>query len=772
MKRHFQKCSIRRGTPGDTDHLEGARLHTNKNRLSANVSDQSYLNGMPQNSGFDPSSMGNHLVGAMPGYTMAEPPVYPDAMAPISARTSRASSIMQPATSVAENRRSLSSLEHLTASRPPSFDGGAEFGATTLSGSLSHGIPAYAMPPMQSHQYGGYAVSSAELSAGHQIRADNATDNLFPRPNPAALNGQQHGMGWNEAYQSSAAEDFGNGMASAGNGVDNAYLYSNSSNFDSSQMFDRWDLGNPLAHKAEQLVKFCYPNGTADAPEEQSHEAKLRSVLTVDNIRLFIQLFSHFQGHWPMIHIPTFNPTKAYDGLLLCICTIGAIYSDKLQLLEVRWLMELVQNSLHREIGINQSGRLGAKDIEEIQALVLLQVMFVWHGNHGQRQESRLSFWKLADVARNNRLLRPLPPGDFNYSVLHNGRQPPSQADISAWKWAAWVEQEKRLRAMCLIYLIDCALVMYFNQEPRFEPTELNLQLPCDDAAWEATSSDECAKALGFHGKEVQKIVNTAGSRRMKQPDFRKSLETLLSPGHTLAPGSTNIYAKFILIHAIHTQIWLTFRQRGSGAAIAHPQALVGSGSGASTPLEENDWVMHAFAASGTQSHPTSGHATPIESTISLSQRQSLPVLSSAVAKLRDIWHRDMELQYPSTPTTPTASLIRRVGFCRDGEHFLYLADIFLSQGGSEQTTMHGDARFQWVFRLLKQVRRFVGDKNMKAGKELGAVVDLKEEYGEEDLTLDMKLLFAPLPSDSESPMDRLLHRAQAFTSAGVKMAP
>lgn len=742
----------------------------NKNRHSTNITDQNYLNGVaPQNPGFDPSTMGNHLVGGMSGFPITDQPMYGEAIAPMSNRTSRASSVMQPATSAAENRRSISGLEHLTASRPPSFDG-ADFGATTLSGSLQHGIPAYAMPPMQPggplgpHQYGGYAaVSGAELSAGHQIRADNATDNLFPRSNAAAVNGQQHGMAWNEAYQANAAEGFGSGMSSAGNAVENAYLYSNSSKFDSSQMFDRWDLGNPLAHKAEQLVRFCYPNGTADAPDEQLHEAKLKTVLTVDNVRLFIQLFSHFQGHWPMIHMPTFNPAEAYDGLLLCICTIGAIYSDKLGLLEARWLMELVQNSIHRKICFSPTGAIGAKSIEEIQALILLQVMFVWHGNHGQRQESRLSLWKLADVARNNHLLQPIPPTHPDYSVFHNGRGTPSRSEMLAWTWETWVEQEKRSRAMYLIYLVHCALVIYFNQEPLFDPSELHLQLPCDDAAWEARTSEECAKALGLHGNEVQEVVNTAGSRRMRQPDFRASLQALLGPSHTLAPRSTNVYSKFILIHAIHIQIWLTQRQSSSSPALAIPHALIGAGSGPTTPIEENDWVMlNAFATHGTTSNPASGHTTPTQGAISLSQRQSFPTLTAAVAKLRDTWVRDMELQYPSTPSTPTAIQVRRVGFCRDVEHFFFLADTLLKHHGGDNTRLDADTRFQWVFRLLKTIRSYVGDKNVRAGKDIGAVVDIKEEYGVGDLTLNMKLLFAPLPGDeaSQSMIDTMIHQA------------
>ena len=714
-------------------------MHQNKNRLSTgSLTDQSYLNG----TGFDPNNMSNHLVGGMSGFPISDQPVYAEGMPPLSNRTSRSSSIMQPPSSAAESRRSIAGLEHLT---PRPFDTSAEFGGTTLSGGLSHGVPAYAMPqlhPMGGHQYGYPATTTAaELSSGHHIKADAS---LFSRSNPAAVNGQQQSLGWNGSYQANNVEGFTNSMSTGGNAEESVFsgLYSNSSNFSDNQMFDGWDIGDPLEHKAKQLVTFCYPNGTAHAPDEQSHEDKLKTVLTSDNVKLFVTHFSHFQGHWPIIHMPTFNPADAYDGLLLAVCTIGAIYSDKLSLLEARWLMELVQNAIQRTL----DARRGCT-IEEIQALIMLQIVFTWHGNDVQRQDSRQSFWKLAELARNNHLLRPLPLSHPAYSVLHNGRHEPDKKETTTWSWHTWVEQEKRSRAMYLIYLLDCALVLYFNERPQFDATELRIQLPCDDAVWQARNSEDCAKALGIRGPEAQASTNTTGSRRLKQPQFRACLETLLDRTHTLAPRSTNVYSKFILIHALHVQIWLTHHQNASAMATANPNALPGTHSGPTTPLGEYDWVAHHSSTS----NPTSGHVTPtdgVSGPLVFSQRHSISTLQAATNKWKDIWDRDIELQYPSTPTTPTTKHIRRIGFCRDGIHFFYLAKIFLNQSGSEQTRMNPDQRFAWVFRQLKDIRRVVGEESYKMGKEIGSVFRIADEYGVEDLTLNMKLLFAPLEDD------------------------
>lgn len=222
LKRHFQKCSVRRGAPPDGDHLEGARVHQNKNRLSqSGVNDQpQYLNSMGAPVGFDPN-LSHHMMGGIPGFmpnqsmqshgvpsqNLPEQSAYNDNMASISNRTSRSSSLIQPASSVGENRRSLSSLEHI--SSRTSFDGTTEFGsAASLPGGL-HGLPAYSMPtsvqsagPLGNHSYGfSSQATNGEINANQAATAGDTANGMFGRPN--IPNGQAQEMGWNGNYPTS-----------------------------------------------------------------------------------------------------------------------------------------------------------------------------------------------------------------------------------------------------------------------------------------------------------------------------------------------------------------------------------------------------------------------------------------------------------------------------------------------------------------------------------------------------------------------------------------
>jgi Fungal specific transcription factor domain len=771
--------------------LEGARVHQNKNRVSqSSVNDQShYLNslGAPPSAGFDPS-IATHLIGSglpnfmpgqamsgqgMPGQSVPEQSAYNDTMASISNRTSRSSSLMQPASSLAENRRSLSSLEHI--SSRTSFDGSSEF--------APGGLPAYSMPtsvqsagPLGNHSYGfSNQATNGEMGSNQAVTASDAANGMFGRPNMP--NGQGQDMSWNGAYPTSnpgypmyqAGQVGGNNQAiktetnlinngmpgTAENADGNAEgadvftgLYSNSSTFASNHLFDGWDIGDPFEHKAGALVSFCFPGATA---QPTTDELKLKAVLTPDNVRHFFKLFGNFQGHWPMIHMPTFNPIEAYDGLLLTMTTIGAIYSDRLDLHTQRWFMEQVQKAVQRNSrvynGQVQNAYAGLdsnhSDIEEIQALLILQIVFTWHGNDAQRSSSRDNFFRLASIARQHGLLQPISPEQPGFSILHYEGKRFEESDRAMWQWSTWVEQEKRLRTMLLAYLLDNALVIYFNCQPQFDWQEIKLQLPSDDAAWEARTAVDCMDALGLNGKSAQEVRNTTGSRRPKQIPFVSCVKALLNQTTEFKERSTNVYGKFILIHALHTLIWTAQRQASSSVAAAATFGNL-SGSGPSTPISQNDWVT--MDGVGTLSNTTSGRATPeMVGQHSAQHHQAIHQLTNAVEKWKRNWDHDMDLQYPATTTPGGTRIPPRAGFCRDGVHFYFLAMLFLNSNRAIDSQIPADHRFTFVMQKLKAIRNYVKNDAHAHGKGIGSVADIQEEYGVEDLTLDMKLLFAPL---------------------------
>jgi hypothetical protein len=518
-------------------------------------------------------------------------------------------------------------------------------------------------------------------------------------------------------------------------------LYSDASDIsDSFSFLDKWITGpsDPLQSKASALVTFCFPNSSLLAPGStaaQGHEV-LQGILTVDSVKHYLGLYKHYQSHWPMMHI-SFNPTKAYNGLVLTMICIGAVYSDRLGVEEVRWLMEVVRASVFRSsqvYSVVTQGTHQANDanhpiveVEEIQALVHIHALFVWHGNQAQRQQGRDEFWVLAKIVRQYGLLQPLPDRHQQHSALHQPG-PIYGNEVDSWTWSSWIKQEERSRLMFFVFLIDTSLTIFFNVQPQFDIYDVKLPLPADDAAWEATSEEACARALGLRGQAAQG-TNYAGSRRPKQLGMLEALQ-FLHQGGDFPQRATNVFSKFILIHAIHVQIFKIQRQ-----ILDINGAPSFCSSGTSTPQSHNEWTP----TDGNTSHGSSGYATPTEGlTSQFSQaHQTLRQTVTALELWKQQWDADMQIQYYSNQ--------QRVGFCRDGVHYYFLAKLFLRSSRREEWAAPPDVRCRQIFHLLKQIRTHVASDSVSKGLDIGSVTTIDDNYGVADLTLNMKLLFTPI---------------------------
>lgn len=356
-----------------------------------------------------------------------------------------------------------------------------------------------------------------------------------------------------------------------------------------------------------------------------------------------------------------------------------------------------------------------------------------------QREKARREFPLIADIARKAGLTKPMTTAPL--SVLHQPNVTVENFNAASFDWNAWVEQEKRSRLMFTLYLVDASMVTYFNIAPRFDRDEIRLPLPADDAAWDARTAAECAEALGLHGPHIARSRNAEGSRRPKQPEMHSALNTLLQNNWDISPGMTNLYSKFILVHALHVQLWLVQKSMSQESG---QQALNFPSSGTTTPVSQHDWVRGIDpTGSGPHSANTSGRATPVEGS-----GQALRAINNAFDKWKKSWDEDMAAQYP-----PSSSHYHRFGFCRDAVHFYWLAKYLMKQNRPLEWQMAPDQRFSQVMNLLKSVRTWVVSDSAKRGEELGSVSDIDKDYGVTDLTLDMSQLFKAINKQLDSPV-------------------
>lgn len=469
--------------------------------------------------------------------------------------------------------------------------------------------------------------------------------------------------------------------------------------------------------------------------------------LQPDNVRDFLENFSHFHAHLSILHIPTFRAMEAHVGLLAAMCCVGACYSDRIPAANVREIMDLLKAALEGSsrmfASLLQSGNsdveyewasFGANktDLEELQAIMLTQTLFTWHGTPVQRDRARRTFPLIASSARKAGLLH-LSTDPSLFSPVHHPENSLQNLAASPFDWQAWVEQEKRIRTMYMIFVYDAALGLYFNTGPEFDPFEVRLPLPADDAAWDARTSDECAEALGLRGPDAAKMRNPDGTRRCNQPEMHLVLKALLDSNYRLQPGATNLFGKFILIHALLAM--MRRAQLEGGSAILNRS---------STPIPANAWFVGAQDSPGTSN---SGRATPVDVGANVLDAQTVKTFLTALDKFKANWDHDMAVQFPPSG----AAYPRRYGFTRDGIHFYWLATYLLKSTRTADLQAAPDRRFAQVIRLLKSVKQWVLTDGASRGEELGSVGEIDAAYGAEDVTLDMTQLFRPLSTVRKS---------------------
>jgi len=798
LKRHFQKCSLRRGNPTGANHLAHQRRNTNSgNRLSISQQDGPIgLAGLQDVAGGPPYG-GNMVTNS------------PTVNSDIQSRSSRANSLITP--TAMSNRNSLAGLGILGSNVQNADQMGTSAG-------YQAGLPAYAMhnAPNGGPMHPNYAFNQPHVNgnvfnnggggnnnANHHpqqmqsflgqqsSRFDNSHNNS---PHLQTPNGDAHSsqVDWSRMFNPTGQDGFiGNQTANVSsqgptqiktepdskpnysmhNDMSNesflGSLYSHPGAFGSEYGehengipgFPNWSVDDPLQSKVDSLINFCFPHGI-DAIQGNHAAEIVKACLTVENVKHFAEHYTSYHGHWPILHTPTFKLTDANNGLVMAMLCIGAVYSPKLNVGQVRQMMDFVKSTVVSNSSIysrtisGQTDGLGnySYDVDEMQALLILQTIFTWHGDPAQREVARNEFPTVVRVAKAMGLCEITEPGHYAYSVLHS--DPSGQAapiDGSSFNWHGWLEQEKRNRVLYLLFLTDAAMVMFFNGVPQFDPLEIRLMLPADDAAWDAKDQEECANALGLNGPNAQ-AKNLTGTRRSKQPGMREAMRTLLEPNAAFQPCATNAYAKFVLVHALITRIIACQKTllQPDGPFQGFNFGL--SGSGPATPLSQNDWLDH-HGGNGTLSTGNSGQATPTDafgpSIQNVAAQQEKKRLGYALDKWKRTWDGDMEAQYPAGQMQQ-----RRFGFSRDGVHFFYLGRSFLQSQRATDWTAPADARFKQVMALLKRIKAFVIGDNETKGYDIGSVGDIDDQYGLDTLTLDMKLLFKPYDSLLDSPIE------------------
>lgn len=499
---------------------------------------------------------------------------------------------------------------------------------------------------------------------------------------------------------------------------------------DSRLLFSTW---GPPASKltyeslSNKIVHFLYP------PDVVQQSANFNLYFSPYNVQQFLQNFSHFQAHFSMLHIPTFDVGKAYTGLLAAMCCVGACYSDQVTASHVREFAHFLKTAFERDARISAlvHGRAQPESLEELQSLILLHVLLTWNGHSAQRYASHQVFSQIVSLARKADLLHVSDDARILFSPLHQSDCNVATFDPLRFDWMPFIRQESRIRTMSMIWLMDVAGGLYFNLPSNFDYKELRIPLPCDDAAFDATDASSCAKALGLHGPTAAKMYNPDGTQRPTQPWLAPAVDALLHSSYQMQTGTTNLTGKFILIHTL--------------LSLVRRAQMEGSLAVKYSPMPQHDWIVGAVqnGHSASISANNSGRNTPVNDSI---PPQTFRALQVALSKFKSSWDEDYMAQFSSSAYLP-----RRYGFSKDAVHFYWLAQYMLKHTRPSDLNLPSEQRFMQVISLLKSVQSWVKTDGAARGEEMGSVGDIDNDYGLDGLTLDMAKVFRPMPRVVES---------------------
>jgi len=540
--------------------------------------------------------------------------------------------------------------------------------------------------------------NASPAQGGHHV--ENDWNSFLPPTSDNNYMGQMYG------YEQAHPEVKNEAHEGGSNGY---YMPSTSLGADGTLGPPQWHFNptheNSLHSKVERLIDFCFPQASL---QEQQNNDHLRSCLTVDNVKHSIELFQHYHGHFPWLHLPTFDLFNSYDGLLLTIICSGAVYSDKISQSQVRGLVSLAKAGIQRTSQLlrhySTDDIISPSDfeLEELQALFLVQQLLTWHGSSEERAQARTDSRRLLQFIRQCQLLTLAHQGQAAHSYLHNLR-PGQTPDASQWNWSTWLHQEKRLRLTFMALLSDTAWTLYFNCEPEFQASEIRLPLPCDDTAWDAPDAHQCASALGLYGHEYQAQFNTTGSLKSRQLNVDYIYRALHESDIPLGPRDTNVYGKFILIHLMHMDIWQLQKQK----------SLI------------------------------SPSTSPYAGTEAVNAHTKQRTIAQALDRWKVSWDTDLQIQYPSIPGVMLP--LKRIGFCRDSVHFFWLAKAFLQPNRMQDWKLPADVKFRLLMHSLQKARVWSLSDGARRGEEPGSVAEIDPTYDNVEGEFDMRKLFRPI---------------------------
>ena len=196
--------------------------------------------------------------------------------------------------------------------------------------------------------------------------------------------------------------------------------------------------------------------------------------------------FARFHPVFPVIHAPTFRPSKANSMLLLSICSVGSLFTGSVH--AIRQGVQ-IYDRLHKAVLANwdrQIARGVDQRISLVQTAIIGQTFGLLSGEPRHLGIVDAFNGTLISWARRWATFKTKKMLGLDLDV------PPAELDQ---KWREWARNEELIRIALSVHIHDAELASMFHHEPFLRHNSRQLPVAAANQTFMASRADEWRKA-------------------------------------------------------------------------------------------------------------------------------------------------------------------------------------------------------------------------------------------------------------------------------------
>ncbi|KAI1813823.1 hypothetical protein GGS20DRAFT_453309 [Poronia punctata] len=263
-----------------------------------------------------------------------------------------------------------------------------------------------------------------------------------------------------------------------------------------------------------------------------------RRFFTVTNVHEFATIFCrkrHYQ--YPIIHWPTFSLEDAALPLIMVVALTGATYSyrpgreaEEEYVTRARELYHIADSYIFHQLEtfvgrLPSGGVVAAAKEDEDEAIQLCQAALLMYALNTLSTTS--------DIASTERL--PTLVSALRRLGFINCRHDPTTTSTTKENWQLFLRREKIIRLVTWTFCSDCLAILSYNSPPKFSLQEMEGELPCDAAVWDADSEEDFERLRSSNpvpsnslrdlmARFLEEDNNNNNSRKLDDDNIWKSL--------------------------------------------------------------------------------------------------------------------------------------------------------------------------------------------------------------------------------------------------------